>query len=59
MVWEYAGQNRIGDHICYCSDLSKARNHYPEWGITVRLESIFLQLVDARKQRGCSGLSGD
>ena len=25
----YAEQNRIGDHICYYSDLRKMRSHYP------------------------------
>ena len=29
--------NRIGDHICYYSDLRKMRAHYPRWDITVGL----------------------
>lgn len=42
--WEYDEQNREGDHICYISDLSKAQEHYPEWGITKSLEDIFEEL---------------
>jgi CDP-paratose 2-epimerase len=28
-VYTYVDQNRIGDHICYYSDLRKIRSHYP------------------------------
>src|SRR4030095_3149604 len=33
MRWEYVDQARGGDHICYISDLSKMKEHYPTWGI--------------------------
>jgi CDP-paratose 2-epimerase len=39
--------DRIGDHICYYSDLSKMRDHYPGWDITITLEEIVRQVVDA------------
>lgn len=29
MLYDYTDENRIGDHICYYSDLSKMRAHYP------------------------------
>jgi CDP-paratose 2-epimerase len=29
MLYEYVGKNRTGDHICYISDLSKMKAHYP------------------------------
>jgi CDP-paratose 2-epimerase len=29
--YEYSEQNRTGDHICYISDLLKARSHFPGW----------------------------
>ena len=51
MNWEYVDKNRIGDHVCYYSDLSKARNHYPGWDITIRLEEIFAQIAEAWKHR--------
>jgi len=34
MAYEYVDKNRIGDHICYISDLSKMRSHYPSCDIT-------------------------
>jgi CDP-paratose 2-epimerase len=40
MIWEYVEENRIGDHICYYSDLSKMKIDYPEFGITKNLSYI-------------------
>lgn len=42
---EYLEKNREGDHICYISDLSKMRAHYPEWNISVSLPQIFEEIV--------------
>lgn len=38
MVFEYLDQNRIGDHICYYSDLTKMLAHYPGWRLTKSVE---------------------
>ena len=43
----YQPANRIGDHICYYSDLRKMRTHYPRWDLTVTLEQTIAQIVDA------------
>lgn len=40
MIYEYVEENRIGDHICYYSDLSKMKTHYPEFEITKNLNYI-------------------
>ena len=40
MIYEYVDENRIGDHICYYSDLSKMKEHYPKFGITKNLSYI-------------------
>jgi CDP-paratose 2-epimerase len=40
MIWEYVEENRIGDHICYYSDLSKMKTDYQEFGITKNLSYI-------------------
>jgi CDP-paratose 2-epimerase len=40
MIYDYVDENRIGDHICYYSDLSKMKSHYPEFGITKNLNYI-------------------
>jgi len=50
-VYSYVEQNRIGDHICYYSDLRKMRQHYPNWDITISLEETLRQIVDAWKTR--------
>jgi CDP-paratose 2-epimerase len=47
--------NRIGDHICYVSDLSKVRSHYPEWhiefGVNKIIEDIVRHQIEAGKNR--------
>ena len=50
-VFTYVDQNRIGDHICYYSDLRKMRAHYPSWDITQSLEETIRQIVEAWKSR--------
>ncbi len=47
----YVDENRIGDHICYYSDLSKMKRHYPSWDITKSLDDIFKEIVAAWKKR--------
>jgi CDP-paratose 2-epimerase len=51
-VSTYVDQNRIGDHICYYSDLRKMRAHYPQWDISVSLEETIRQIVEAWQVRG-------
>jgi CDP-paratose 2-epimerase len=47
----YLDQNRIGDHICYYSDLRKMRSHYPSWDITRSVEQTIQEIVDAWRER--------
>ena len=49
--WSYVEQNRIGDHICYYSDLRKARTHYPAWEITKSLGNIFEEITKSWLER--------
>ncbi|MEK7239445.1 MAG: NAD-dependent epimerase/dehydratase family protein [Gemmatimonadota bacterium] len=51
MQYEYDETNRIGDHICYYSDLRKMMSHYPNWSITIPLATIFDEIVEAWRQR--------
>ncbi len=51
LVWKYVEESRKGDHICYISDLSKFKSHYPRWQITRGLDSILEEMVGARKSR--------
>jgi CDP-paratose 2-epimerase len=50
-VHSYQEQNRIGDHICYYSDLRKMRAHYPAWDLTQSLEDTLRQIVAAWRQK--------
>lgn len=50
-VYQYVDDNRIGDHICYYSDLRKMREHYPSWDITKPLQTIFEEIVESWNQR--------
>ncbi|HEY9601121.1 MAG TPA: NAD-dependent epimerase/dehydratase family protein [Allocoleopsis sp.] len=49
--WVYVDQNRIGDHICYISDLRKLKEHFPEWGITRSITDIFQEIIEAEQAR--------
>lgn len=50
-VYSYVKEHRIGDHICYYSDLRKMKVHYPAWDITVSLEETIRQIVNAWQTR--------
>jgi CDP-paratose 2-epimerase len=50
-VYTYVDQARSGDHICYYSDLSKMRQHYPEWKLEYDLPNIFQEIVASWNQR--------
>jgi CDP-paratose 2-epimerase len=51
MLWEYSDKNREGDHICYISDLSKMKAHYPGWDISKTLDDIFAEIFEATLAR--------
>ena len=50
-MYTYVDENRIGDHICYISNLQKMREHYPGWDITISLEETIRQIVAAQLQK--------
>ena len=47
MLYEYIEQNRLGDHICYVSDLSKMKSHFPEWHLSKDLDTIFMEIYSS------------
>lgn len=51
MRWEYVEENRKGDHICYISNLSKMKAHYPGWDITKDLKTIFVEIYESWVRR--------
>ena len=50
-LYTYVEQNRIGDHLCYYSDLTKMRAHYPTWGVTKSLAQTVKEIVHSWQQR--------
>jgi CDP-paratose 2-epimerase len=49
--FSYVEENRIGDHICYYSDLSKMKAHYPQWKINYSLPMTIEEIVSAWRVR--------
>jgi CDP-paratose 2-epimerase len=47
----YIEESRIGDHICYYSDLRKMKAHYPGWNITKDLPHIFSEIASGWMKR--------
>jgi CDP-paratose 2-epimerase len=50
-VYDYSDENREGDHICYISDLAKAKADYPGWAITRDLGAIFEEIHEGWSTR--------
>jgi len=48
--WTYQDQARKGDHICYISNLNKLKSHFPGWGITRDLKTIFQEIIEAKAE---------
>lgn len=42
---DYVDENRVGDHICYISDLRKLKGDYPDWSLTWSLDRIIEHMV--------------
>ena len=51
MQYQYDPTNRIGDHICYYSDLRKMKAHFPDWDITKSLQDTFEEIHEAWVKR--------
>ena len=48
--YSYQDTNRIGDHICYISDLGKLRSHFPKWKMEYGLPRILEEIVERHKR---------
>ncbi|MGW8122599.1 NAD-dependent epimerase/dehydratase family protein [Roseivirga echinicomitans] len=51
MKYVYSEQARSGDHMCYISDLSKMKAHYPNWSITKDLQKTFEEIFESWERR--------
>jgi CDP-paratose 2-epimerase len=45
LAYEYIDQNRVGDHICYISDLRRLKADYPGWELSRSLDDILRELA--------------
>ena len=45
----YVDRNRIGDHICYYTDMTKFKGDYPQWKISKDLRTIIGEIIDRKK----------
>jgi CDP-paratose 2-epimerase len=44
--YEISLQERSGDHQWYISDLTKFKNHYPEWSVKISIDQIIKEMVE-------------
>ena len=51
LKYDYNPTNRVGDHICYISDLSKLRAHFPRWQLGYDLTRIINEIVGCQARR--------
>jgi CDP-paratose 2-epimerase len=47
----YSETNRIGDHICYISDLRKLTSHFPGWRIRKSLPDILGTMIEMEEHK--------
>jgi CDP-paratose 2-epimerase len=53
--YKYNPTNRVGDHICYITELSKLRTHFPDWEIERNLNQIITEIAEARSNLQSGG----
>ncbi len=58
LPWRYVEEARKGDHICYISDLSKFKSHYPGWKITRGLDAILEEMIRASAEKSRPATAG-
>ncbi|MBE9112164.1 NAD-dependent epimerase/dehydratase family protein [Nodosilinea sp. LEGE 07298] len=51
MQYSYVEDNRIGDHIWYISDLTKFKEHYPNWSVKYDVDAILAEIFDKNTER--------
>lgn len=51
MKYNYSINHRVGDHICYITDLSKLKTSLKGWDITKNLDEIITEIISSWKKR--------
>ncbi|MCX5713409.1 MAG: NAD-dependent epimerase/dehydratase family protein [Candidatus Omnitrophica bacterium] len=50
MAYEYADNNRIGDHIWWISDVSKFKSHYPQWDYKYSIKDTVKEIYETQRK---------
>jgi CDP-paratose 2-epimerase len=51
MFYKFVKKPRIGDHICYYSDLNKIKTHFPLWKISTSVKKILEEIIENNKKK--------
>jgi CDP-paratose 2-epimerase len=54
LQYQYRDEPRIGDHICYISDLGKLRRDYPGWDVQLGIDDILGEMIATERTRALS-----
>jgi CDP-paratose 2-epimerase len=54
LKYQLKEDNRTGDHICYISDLSKVRAHYPGWKLQYDIYTTVKEIVRSQYRAGAT-----
>jgi CDP-paratose 2-epimerase len=57
LKYSYSDQNRIGDHICYISDLTKVKADYPGWRLNYDLPHILQEMIEQQLKHQRQGVA--
>lgn len=57
LKYRIQNKNRIGDHICYISDISKVCSHYPHWQIEYNIMRNLTDIVSNDDAPSCSSVA--
>lgn len=58
LEYTYDDRNRVGDHICYISDLTKLRSHFPTWALEHDLDGILCESVRHHETKKLAAAGG-
>ncbi|MBK8279690.1 MAG: NAD-dependent epimerase/dehydratase family protein [Saprospiraceae bacterium] len=51
LMYTLSEKNRIGDHICYISNIGKFKSDFPNWDISKNLEEIITEIIESEQSK--------
>lgn len=51
LKYSYRPENRVGDHVCYISDLTKLHAHFPGWRQEYTIQRIVQEIIERRVEQ--------